>query len=262
MKNLFSKLSVVLVVCMTAMFNFHCSHKEVSLEDTSLTFLVDVTDTTLFEQVNSDFHQNLPVFFERTGLDNIQAGQKLTLKMSPITCTGVFSMKQASIALPVRDMSKREEAMLRNPEPLMALIRSELDDYAKMAADDQQSSPILDVMLKSFREMSPTSSQEMLVVFTDGYEHSNYLNMYKAKTIPTSEMDVARILEKTDQILLQDARSVVKNVNPAVVFVLKETSKANSFKRGDLKMYYTELLRQIGVTEVVFIDNLTNTPNL
>lgn len=262
MKNLFSKLSVVLVVCATVMFNLHCSHKEVSLEDTSLTFLVDVTDTALFDQVNSDFHQNLPVFFERTGLDNIQAGQKLTLKMSPITCSGVFSMRQASIALPVRDMSRREEAILRNPEPLLALIRSELDDYAKMAADDQQASPILDVMLKSFREMSPTSSREMLVVFTDGYEHSNYLNMYKSKTIPTSEMDVARILEKTDQILLQEARSVVRNVNPAVVFVLKETSKANSFKRGDLKMYYTELLRQIGVTDVIFIDNLTNTPNL
>lgn len=261
MEKFISKVIVVLVVCATAMFNLRCSHKEAGLEDTSLTFLVDVTDSTLFDQVNSDFHQNLPVFFERTGLDNIQPGQRLTLKMSPITCSGVFSMKQASIALPVRDMSKREAALLRNPEPLMALIRSELDDYARMAAEDQQASPILDVLLKSFREMSP-SSRELLVVFTDGYEHSNYLNMYKARTIPTSEMDVARILEKADQILLQDARSVVKNVNPAVVFVLKETSKENSFKRADLKMFYTELLRQLGVTDVVFIDNLTNTPNL
>ena len=70
---------------------------------------------------------------------------------------------------------------------------------------------------------------------------------------------MSKVLGKVDNILLDEAKLRIEEVSPQVVFVLKANPKANV---AQLKVFYTKLMNQIGVTSISFIDNLSNNPNL
>ncbi len=227
-----------------------------SVEETEITFLVDCTDKFIFEDVYTDFHDNFAVFFKNLGVGQLNSNEKLTLKIGAIDDSDRLSLKSASIVAASSRASKREQEARCNPRPLLQLITTELDNQKKRCERDNKNSPIIDVVLKTFRDMNSDASREVVVICTDGLEN-NYVNLYR--NIPENDEGMAKVMKKMDVVLLNEAKEKISEVDPEVIFVLKANPKANTAK---LKVFYTKLMKQLGVNTVSFIDNLSNSLNL
>lgn len=254
------KTNLIIFVAILALTISGCKAQKpsnIKVDETVVTFLIDCTDREIFVESNDDMHTNLSLFFKNAGINNLDYNERLTVRIAPIDDNDKLSLRTASIALTDKNASKREQAAMSSTKPLLKLISTELARYDTICNRQMKCSPIINVMLKTFREMNPNASREILVVCTDGVEFSDYVSLYKS--IPTNEEGVAKVLGKVDGILLNEAKLRIEEVSPQVVFVLKSNPKANA---AQLKMFYTKLMNRIGVTSVSFIDNLSNNPNL
>lgn len=227
------------------------------ISETAVTFLCDVTDQAVFTAIENDFNQNLNFFFSNTGTGAIDYGQSLTIRMGVIDASDQLTMQSRSIALTDRRVSRKEAERQRNPRPLLEMISSELARYKQVSETTMNSSPIINVTLKAFREMNP-ESREIIVICTDGVEYSNYGNFYR--NIPTTEQAVERLTNQIDPILLAEAKEQIASTDPEVVIVLKPNERANNI--AQLKQFYSLFFHHLGVNTVRFIDNLSNNPNL
>lgn len=213
--------------------------------------MVDVTDKPITTSIVDDFNANLNAFFSNTGLGKIDLGQSLTVRMGPIDESDQLSLQTRSIALTDNNVSRREAERQRNPRPILEMIKEELARY-EVLSETQKASPIIDVTLKAFKEMSETN--EILVICTDGLE-TVYANFYR--NIPNTELAVEKLFSKVDPVLLSAAMQQISASDPQVVIVLKPNDKVKN--TADLKLFYSEFMRQLGVTTpVTFIDNLSN----
>ena len=248
----------IFVILLALTFVYGCSSSNtqpVSVKETVVTFVVDCTDSELFESIDQDFRTNLNSFFQNTKLNQMDYGQKLTVKMVPLEESGTVSSKKASIGPANKRMSKREAAACCDSRPLLQLISSELNAYKTLSETNLQSSPIMETLLKSFIETDAESEREIIVVLTDGIEHSAYQNMYK--TIPTKEEAIDKLVDKIDPILLKDATNRIHQTMPFVIVVLKKSEKAST---SDLKQFYCQFFSKLGIqsSDVLFVDNLGN----
>lgn len=247
MKNLISILCLVAL----SIVNTGCQETKVNEKAVTVTFLVDVTDKPVTTSIVDDFNANLNAFFTNTGLGKIDLGQSLTVRMGPIDESDQLTLQTRSIALTDKNVSRREAERQRNPRPILEMIKEELARY-EVLSETQKASPIVDVTLKAFREMS--ESREILVICTDGLE-TVYANFYR--NIPTTEQAVEKLITKVDPVLLSEAMQQISATTPQVIIVLKPNDKVKN--TADLKVFYSEFMRQIGVnTPVTFIDNLSN----
>ena len=226
-------------------------------DETCLSFIVDATDRALFDEINHDLHTNLQTFFKNAGIGKVCYNEKLTVRIAPVDDNDKLSLKTASIALTDKKASKRDQATMSDTRPLLRLISTELARYDTLYNRQMKCSPIINVMLKTFREMNPNATREIVVFCTDGVEFSSYGNFYKST--PTTDESVTKMVGKIDSILLNEAKTRIEEVSPLVVIVLKANSKANA---AQLKLFYSKFMGQLGVTRVSFIDNLSNNPNL
>lgn len=229
----------------------------ITVDETAVTYLVDCTDTVLFNQIYRDFHSNFGVLSKNLGMGQVKANEKLTVRIGAIDDTDQLSLKSASICAASKRASKREQMAQSNPQPLIQLINNELKNLKRQSERHMASSPIIGTMLKTIREMNSEASREILVVCSDGVEFSSYANLYKS--IPITDEAVSKVVGKLDGILLAEAKERVEEVRPQVVFILKPNSKA---KTVDIKLFYTKLLSQLGVTSISFIDDMSNNPHL
>lgn len=256
MKNNLITIIAIFVMALTT----SCKAQKPSnnkVEETCLSFIVDATDKALLDEINHDFHTNLQTFFKNAGISKVGYNEKLTVRIGPIDDNDKLSLKTTSVALTDKKASKRDQAAMSDTRPLLKLISTELARYDTVYNRQMKCSPIINVMLKAFREMNPNATREIVVVCTDGVEFDSYGNFYKA--IPTSDAAFAKLVSKIDSILLNEAKTRIEEVSPQVVLVLKSNPKANT---AQLKQFYSKLLSQLGVTQVSFIDNLSNNPNL
>ena len=247
--------NIIIIAFLTAIA-ISCNAQKIN--ETAVTFLVDATEKPIFDAIEADFNQNLNYFFNNTSTGNIDFGQRLTIRMGVIEESDNFTLQSRSIALTDRRVSRQQAERLRNPRPLLELIRDELARYKELSNTTMTSSPIIDVTLKAFREMN-TEAREILVICTDGLEYSNYGNFYR--NIPTTEQSVEQFIGELDVLLLAEVKDKVDFTDPEVIIVLKANSKARE-STTQLKLFYNEFLRQLGVGTVRFIDNLSNNPNL
>ena len=249
----------IIPILVLVFITFSCQAQKksnVKSEETAITFVVDCTDQALFKEINQDFHDNLSVFFKQLGVGNIDWYEKLTVRMCAIDDTDQLGLRSASIALKDKSISRREEGQRRNPKPLLQLISTSLSNYESLCQRDMKSSPIINVMLKVFREMNPEATREVVVLCTDGVELSGYGNLYK--DIPATDAAVAKLVGKIDGILFNEAKARIEEVDPQVVFVLKSNAKVNI---SSLKLFYSKLMTAFGISSYCFIDNFTNNPN-
>ena len=177
--------------------------------------------------------------------------------MAVIDESNQLSLQSRFIALTDKRVSRKEAERQSNPRPLIEMISSELTRYKQLSEKTMTSSPIIDVTLKVFREMD-TEAREIVVISTDGLENSDYANFYK--NIPTSEQAVETLISKIDSILFAEAKDQVSLTDPEVVIVLKPNDKVK--KTAELKKFYNEFFRQLGVNTIRFIDSLNNNPRL
>ncbi|MCR4848482.1 MAG: hypothetical protein K5920_06535 [Bacteroidales bacterium] len=250
--------NTIILVCLAALnFSAPCAPVQ-KADETAITLLIDVTDPVLFETIEADFSQNLNKFFHNTGLGHIDFGQKLTIRIAAIDDSGQLTLQSRSIALIDKKVSRKEADRLRDPRPLLELIRTQLDQYKQLSEKTMSSSPIIDVVLKSFCQMDP-EAREILVICSDGVENSNYGNFYKS--IPTTEQSVGKMISNVvDPMLLAEAKAQIADTNPEVILILKTNPKIKNII--DLKKFYNEFLHQLGVETFRVIDNLSNNPNL
>lgn len=248
---------LIIIVCLTALSFITLNSQAQKINETAVTFLVDATDQPIFNAIESDFNQNLNVFFTNTGIGKIDFGQRLTIRMGAIDESDQLTLQCKSIALLDKKVSRKEAERLRNPKPLLQMIAIELARCKQLSEKKMTSSPIIDVTLKAFREMN-TEAREILVICTDGVEYSHYANFYKNN--PTTEQSVEKLISMIDPILLAEAKEQIASANPEVIIVLKMNDKVKN--TAELKKFYNEFLHQIGVNTVRFIDNLSNNPNL
>lgn len=251
MKNL---ITIIILTATTFITLFGHAQK---IDETAVTFLVDATEKNIFDAIETDFNQNLNVFFNNAGIGKIGFGQRLTIRMGAIDESNQLTLQSRSIALTDKKVSRKQAESLRNPRPLLELISAELAKYKQLSEKTMALSPIIDVTLKAFREMN-TEAREIVVISTDGLENSNYANFYK--NIPTSEQAVEKLISKTDNILLVEAKEAIAATDPEVVIILKPNDKMK--KTAELKKFYNEFFRQLGINTIRFIDNLSNNPNL
>lgn len=227
-------------------------------QETCVSFVVDCTDSELFSSsIDPDFRTNLNSFFQTTKLCPLDYGQMLTVKMLPLEASGTVSSKKASIGPAYKWMSTREAASCRDTSPLRQLIAAELNAYKTLSESNIKTSSILETILKTFMDMDPEAEKNVVVVLTDGIEHSAYLNMYRSP-VPTKEDAIENLAKKLDPILLQDATNRIKQARPVVVMVLKKNEKVNT---SNLKQFYSKFFSRIlGITtdNVLFVDNLGN----
>ena len=255
----------ITIAILALAFTYGCSSSNAqtnNVQETVVTFIIDCSDADLFETINQDFHSNLNTFFQESGLglNQLEFGQKLTVKMAPIIESGEFSSKKASIALTKRGISKREESALRDTRPLLQLISTELDAYKTLSTSNMKTSPILETLLKAFKETQTEAKLNIVVVLTDGIEHSLNINMYKS--IPITDEAIDKMVNKLDPILWQDAtNSLKKSASTIVIVALKKSEKA---KTSDLKQFYSKLFVKLGIrpSNIVFLDNLGNNFNI
>lgn len=237
-----------------------------AMEKTTLSILVDATDSVIFNDIQSDFNQNLVDFLQRTGIGKmergkflIKKGEFLTVKMAPMTAAGDLRLKQASIGMSLdMDLSGKELEKRTDLRQILSPMMDEMDRFEQLARTEQKYSPLVDVILKCIREMDATNGREILMVFTDGYENSEYLNMYRK--IPTTEDQVLALMEQIDPVLLKEATTRISEVDPELLFVLKckSANKEQVAKKGQIKLFYSELCKQLGVSKVSFVDNMSN----
>ena len=257
MKTNIITLGAILVMALIASGCQAQKPSDTKVSETCVSYLVDITDKALFKEITDDLHTNFQTFFKNVGISKVGYNEKLTFRIAPIDDADKLSLKSASVALTDKKASKRDQAAMSDTKPLLRLVSTELARYDTVCNRQMKCSPIINVMLKTFREMNPDAVHEMLIVCTDGVEFSNYANLYKS--IPTTDEAVAKVLGKVDGILLNEAKDKIAEANPQVIFDLKPNSKANI---ANLKLFYTKLMNQLGVTSVSFIDNLSNNPNL
>lgn len=246
----------ILFACLTALSFIALNSQAQKIDETAVTFLVDVTDPSVFNAIESDFNQNLGVFFTNTGIGAIDFGQRLTIRMGAIDESDQLSLRSKSIALTDKKVSRKEAERQRNPRPLLEMISSELSRCKQLSEKSMTSSPIIDVTLKVFREMN-TEAREIVVICTDGLENSNNANFYK--NIPTTEQSVEKLISK-DSILLAEVKEQIALTDPEVIVVLKPNDKVK--KTGELKKFYDAFFRTLGVNTIRFIDSLNNNPRL
>lgn len=252
-------MNKTIILCFVALILATTSCQDSKYDETavSVTFLVDVTEQPLFDAIESDFNQNLNAFFANTGIGIINFGQRLTIRMGPIDESDQLTLHSRSIAIPNNKVSRKEAQRQRNPRPILEMISSELVRY-KQLSERQMNSPIIDVTLKTFREMN-SEDREILVICTDGLEYNTrYANFYK--NIPNTEEAVMNLISKIDPILLAEAKEQIESTDPEVLFILKPNEKVNN--NAMLKQFYNQFMHQLGVNTVRFIDNLSNNPNL
>lgn len=251
------KKLVYLVVTVLAIFIQSCksgSTAPASLDETKLSIVVDATDTSILNTIKADFAENLDLFFQNTGLREIKDGERLTVMMSPITASGELHLNKSSIGIAAdADLPGFVKEKEKDPRRILQMIASELSNYDCLVhAERQLQSPIIDVLLKNMLEMSQDSKREVLLVFTDGFENSSYANFYKK--IPTTENQVLKLMDKVDPLLLKEAKKRIEVCQPEIMFVLKCQNR----QKADVKLFYTEFMRQLGVSRVYFSDNMSN----
>ncbi|MBO7082488.1 MAG: hypothetical protein J6W30_01440 [Bacteroidales bacterium] len=252
--------SVLIPTLLVLILSYGCSStttQSESIQETVVTFVVDCTDPELFESIDRDFRTNLNSFFRNLNLNQLDYGKKLTVKMLPLEASGTVSANGASIGPATRNMSKRKAASCRDTRPLCQLIATELNTYRTLSESDVRYSSILETLLKTFMEMNPESEREIIVLLSDGIEHSNFLNMYRS-SIPTTDDAVERLANRLDPFLLQSATSRICLADPVVVMVLKKNDRVNNI---DLKQFYSKFLNNvlgIKTSNILFVDNLGN----
>ncbi len=227
-------------------------------QETCVTFVADCTDPELFSSsIDPDFRTNLNAFFQTTKLYPLDYGKMLTVKMLPLEASGMFSSNKASIGPAYKWMSTREAAACRDTGPLRQLIATELDAYKTLSESNMKNSSILETLLKTFIDMDPEAEKNIIVVLTDGIEHSGYLNMYRSP-VPTKDDDIKNLTKKLDQFLVQDATNRIEQTDPVVVMVIKKNEKVST---SDLKQFYSLFFSGvlgIPTDHVLFVDNLGN----
>ncbi|MDL2231566.1 hypothetical protein LJB85_02375 [Porphyromonadaceae bacterium OttesenSCG-928-L07] len=250
------KTRIFLMIFTIASFNVSIAQKNIQISTKELMFLVDITDTIVYRQIHSDFIQSLSTFFQNTGMGKIEAEECFTLSVAPINATGELQLTSASIEILRKGMSYNDEAKLKNPRPLLNMLNAKLAEYDLLSKNNHTQSCIFEIILKAISQT--TADETVITICSDLMEYSNIYSMYK-KIPPVSEM--SQIMANIDPVLLKDVKGKLKSGNaPNIVIVLKKTGANINY--NELKTFWVSFFNHLGISDIKFIDNFSQNPQI
>jgi hypothetical protein len=249
---------IVFLIFLSTLVNISVAQKAAQIKNTGCIFLIDITDNELFGLIKEDIAKNLQTFFRATGLGTINELESFTLSVAPINSTGELHLSSKSISITKKGLSYKEIEQLRNPKPLIALLKKQLAIYDSIKAFHNDKSYIIDVILKTIAQSNESSERNVIVVFSDLLEYSPVSNFYKK--IPQSS-EIEQAIKNIDPILLNQAKKKIESSSDIeVVIVFKQ--KKGALTGNALKQFWSGFLTKLGISKVVFLDNLTQNPQL
>ncbi len=221
--------------------------------------LIDVTDKTLFAEIEADLNANLPNFMAKTGLGEISPCESFTLTLVPISAREGLEAKSQTIAITRKGQSYQAERKQASPAPLVSLLKKQLSAFKTLTEDDYATSgsSIANVLVKALTNAN-IEAETTLIVFSDMIENNQYLNMYR--NIPAHE-NLGEVVPKLiDPLVLEEFQERQKQgLDADIIIVCKDSpnSKVNQRQR-EVKTFWAGLLAEMRLSNVQFMDNLTN----
>lgn len=227
-----------------------------SIKERHAFILMDVSDKTLFAEIEHDLNSNFPGFMQRTGLGEISPCECFTFSFAHFGGQETLKIASKSIAINRKGLSREEERRLSNPTPLVQLMKSKLDEYNELTNDRTivSSTNIANVLVKSINQAEP-ESDNIFLLFTDGVENSRNLNLYKEK--PDAEdlsFLMQHVIEPTELERFQQLKD--QGLKAEIIMVLKAEPK-NKVDRRYVKSFWMNFFDQLELP-YQFIDNLSN----
>lgn len=245
MKTLTFTILMVVSLCCTAQ----------DIKNLDLFFLIDVTDRELFQIINTDIQTNLPVFFKNTKFADIHEHERFTLHVAPIAISESLELSSASICIPRKGLSYSAENQLKNPKPIVLLLKKELTDYDILSMKNYKTTNILNIFIKAIIQADPESFDSWYFIFSDLLENNKYINLYKG--IPECS-EIPTIINNVDPYLLNKLNQKIDSgFEPNIVIVLKSLPNSKVDPRT-LRTFWSCFFKELGFFDVQFIDNLSN----
>lgn len=217
--------------------------------------IIDVTDIELYQLIKKDIQINFSVFMQNTRFAEISSNQRFTLHTVSINGTESLEIKSASICIPQDGLSGQAQNQLRNPKPLIALLKAELIEYELISARKLHESSILSVLLKTMLQAN-TDAESWFFLFSDLIENNNYNDFYKR--VPEPKDAKKYIMKSVDPLVLNKlSQRISDGFEPHIVLVQKESSTSKVDLRK-LRVFWQSIISELGFSDIQIIDNLTN----
>ncbi len=230
------------------------------IEKRQLFIIMDLSDKELFEEIDSDISQNFQNFMQQTKLGNILPCQQFTLSLAHFGGEDILDVSSKSIAIPRKGLSHEEENELANPIPLRNLMVQKIQEYRQLTNDSLITSKtnIANVLVKSINQ-SEIESRNVFLLFTDGVENNDYVNLYK---VMPNDKDISDVVKKIVEPSVLEKFLTLKQqgLQCRIIMVLKREPK-NMVNRRAIKSFWINVFKELGL-EYQFIDNLSNQVNL
>jgi hypothetical protein len=223
-------------------------------------FAIDVSDKKLFENIRQDITDNLGNFMQKTGMGTIQECETFRLSVAPVGSREQLEIASESIGITQRNESIRDQEQQADPSPLVAMLKNHLDAYEKLANDKEvtSASTIVNTLLKAILQ-TDIDAESTVMLFTDGVEYNDYINMYRH--IPSAD-EIPEVMSRViDQEVLNKFKALQEQgLNPRVIVILKPSQSQGKMNIRSVKSYWMGLFKNLKLTNTVFADNL-NTVN-
>lgn len=218
--------------------------------------LMDVSDKALFRDIENDLKSNFPGFMQRTGLGNIAPCECFTFSFAHFGGKETLKIASRSIAINRKGLSRDEERRLANPTPLVQLMRTKIDEYNKLTDDREiiSNTNIANVLIKTINQAEP-SADNIFLLFTDGVENSQHLNLYRDKPA-NHELGslLTRMIEPAELEKFRLLRD--RGLQAEIVMVLK-SEPTKKVDRRYIKTFWINIFEQLQLP-YQFVDNLSN----
>lgn len=230
-----------------------------SISHAELTMLIDISDEHLFNEIQEDIKNNLPVFFQQSSLGDVGECQTFQMTIGNLSGQDVLNMESAKIGIEKKGLSGNQKKRLSNPQIVKNLIIKSLNDFSIKSKDQKYNSStnILQTVVKSILSMED-NAENVLIIFSDLVENnvSSKVNFYQG--IP-SEDEIDLIIEKlVDPILLNELKNRMDEMYDVKIIIVQKAEPNGKVNKRDLKIFWEKSFKSLGIDNVKFIDNLTN----
>lgn len=223
-------------------------------------FLLDVTDSVLFESIEKDIKTNFSSFMKKNDLASIGECERFVFSVGHLSGRENLEMESAKIELTTKGESLKKQQSLKNPSGIGVLMKSKLEDYKSLTAQEEYTSGsfLANQILRAANETAQNGSSSVFV-FSDLIENNKYLNMYKEQIDFSENPEIIHsIIEPSVLHQFQSNQKAGKSVN--IIFVQKDEPNGKVDRR-EIKVFWEELFSSLKIDHQ-FVDNLSQNVNV
>jgi hypothetical protein len=228
-----------------------------SISKSELIMLIDISDTILVRKIHSDLKMNFGNYMSKSGLGSISPCERFTLSVAPICSKEVLDIRSESIEIDRKGQSIKDQRKQADPKELTNLLISEMNRYIQMSMNEEftSGSNIANVLIKALN-YADIHTETTILLFSDLIENNQYLNMYNQ--VPSNEKIHEAIYQLIDPMLLKQFYMKQESGLKCNIDIVMKSGNNTNINNRNVKLFWEELFKSIGITEYRFIDNLSN----